>query len=117
MSSVCSWHCFLISKLGGQNPSGFSTNLGRWGNQHDYNKAVEAAGAVQSWNNANDNYNNAPGGLPGGTSGLINDHYYARGDSHLIYIIRNSLKTPPLVISAIATKGAFRFKFKIHHFF
>ena len=73
----------------GQNPSGFSTNLGRWGNQHDYNKAVEAAGAVQSWNNANDNYNNAPGGLPGGTSGLINDHYYARGDS-LLGLFRNN---------------------------
>ena len=68
---------------------GFSTNLGRFGSQGDYNKAVEAAQAVQLWNDANDNYNNAPGGLPGGTSGLINDHYYARGDS-LLGLFRNN---------------------------
>ena len=65
----------------GQNPSGFSTNLGRYSNKSDYNKAVEAAGAVQSWNNAN--ANNV------GSSGPINDHYFARGDS-LLGLFRNS---------------------------
>ncbi len=65
----------------GQNPSGFSTNLGRYSNKSDIGKAREAAGAVQSWNNANSN--NV------GSSGPINDHYYARGDS-LLGLFRNS---------------------------
>ena len=72
-----------------QNPAGYGTNLGRLSNASDIGKAREAAGAVQLWNDANDNYNNAPGGNPGGTSGLVNDHYFGRGDS-LLGLFRNN---------------------------
>ena len=57
-----------------QNPSGYHSNNGRFGQGSDVGIARAAFGTAQSWNNANASFNNGTGG----SSGFINDHYVKR---------------------------------------